>query len=54
MDEVTLLREAQAAHAELGDTQMASQEASAPFQRALMAVYARSLACPIAADYYAA
>jgi 5-methylthioadenosine/S-adenosylhomocysteine deaminase len=54
VDEVALLREAQAAHAELGNTQMASQEASAPFRNALMAVYLRSLACPIAADHHAA
>jgi 5-methylthioadenosine/S-adenosylhomocysteine deaminase len=54
VDEVALLREAQAAHAELADTQLSSQEASKPFRDALMRVYVRSLACPIAADYHAA
>lgn len=54
VDEVALLREAQAAHAELGAVQTASQSDSAPFRDALMRVYVRSLACPIAADHHAA
>lgn len=54
VDEVALLREAQAAHAELAATQLASQADSAPFREALMRIYVRSLACPIAADHHAA
>jgi guanine deaminase len=54
VDEVALLREAQAAHAELASVQLVSQADSAPFREALMRVYVRSLACPIAADHHPA
>lgn len=54
VDEVALLREAQAAHAELNAVQSVSQSDSAPFRDALTRVYVRSLACPIAADHHAA
>lgn len=54
VDEVALLREAQAAHAEISAVQQVSQTDSTPFREALMKVYLRSLACPIAADYHPA
>jgi guanine deaminase len=54
VDETALLREMQAAHAELGDTLVSSQADAAPFHDALMRVYLRALSCPIAGDHYAA
>ena len=54
IDEVALLREAQEIHAELSDDLSVSLEDAAPFTKALTDIYVRSLACPIAADYYAA
>ncbi len=54
VNETALLREMQAAHAELGDTLVSSQEDAAPFHDALMRVYLRALSCPIASDHYAA
>jgi 5-methylthioadenosine/S-adenosylhomocysteine deaminase len=54
VDETALLREMQAAHADLGDTLVSSQADAAPFHDALMRVYLRALSCPIAGDHYAA
>jgi len=54
IDEVAVLREAQDAHATLADTLVSSQADAAPFRDALLAIYVRSLGCPIAADYHAA
>lgn len=54
VDEVSLLREAQAAHAELAPNLIGSQEDAAPFRDALYEIYRRSLACPIAADHFPA
>lgn len=54
VDETALLREAQAAHAELASVQTVSQSDSAPFRDALMRVYLRALACPIEADHHPA
>lgn len=52
IDEVALLREAQAVHAELADTVVGSQADAAPFRDALFEVYRRSLACALAPDYH--
>lgn len=54
VDEIALLREAQAAHAELIGQLSVSQEDTAPFRNALEAVYLKSLSCPIAQDHFAA
>ncbi len=54
VDETKLLREMQAAHAEMADTLVSSQADAAPFHDALTRVYLRALACPIAHDHYAA
>lgn len=54
VDEVALLREAQAAHAVLIDELLASQADTAPFQHGIEAVYLKALSCPIAHDHYAA
>jgi 5-methylthioadenosine/S-adenosylhomocysteine deaminase len=54
VDETKLLREMQAAHAEMADTLVASQADAAPFHDTLTRVYLRALACPIAHDHYAA
>lgn len=54
IDETAILREAQAAHAELIDQLTSSQVDTAPFKHAIEAVYLKSLSCPIAHDHYAA
>jgi len=54
VDELALLREAQAAHAALIDALIASQADTAPFQHGIEAIYLKALSCPIAHDHYAA